>query len=49
MQIAILRYSGVAFGPRTPPFLVDKLETFPQLNSNEVYQTSNGYAPTFLN
>ena len=34
MQLAILWYSGAAFGPRTPPFA--KLETFPQLISNEV-------------
>ena len=31
MQAAILYYSGAAFGPRTPPFLVEKLESFPQL------------------
>ena len=37
MLAAILCYSGAAFGPRTPPFLVDKLESFPQLLiSNEV-------------
>ena len=36
MQAAILCYWRAAFGPRTPPFLVDKLETFPQLISNEV-------------
>ena len=33
---SILCYSGAAFGPRTPPFFVDKLESFPQLTSNEV-------------
>ena len=36
MQVAVLCYSGAAFGPRTPHFLVDKLETFPQLISNKV-------------
>ena len=36
MQTAILCYSGAALGPRTPPFLVDKLESFPELISNEV-------------
>ena len=36
MQAAILFYLGAAFGPMTPPFLVDELESFPQLISNEV-------------
>ena len=36
MQATILWYSGAAFGPRTPHFLVAKLEIFPQLISDEV-------------
>ena len=36
MEAAILRYSGADFGPRTPPFLVAKLESFPQLITNEL-------------
>ena len=36
MQAATLCYSGAAFGPRNPYFLVEKLESFPQLISNEV-------------
>ena len=35
-RIPVLRYSGAAFEPRTPHFSVEKLETFPQLISNEV-------------
>ena len=37
MQTAILCYSGAAIGPGIPPFLVDKLESFLQLISNEVF------------
>ena len=36
MQVEFLCYSRAAFGPMTPPFLVDKLESFLQLISNEV-------------
>ena len=36
MQAATLYYSEADFGQRTPPFLVDKVESFPKLISNEV-------------
>ena len=36
MQVELSCYSGAAFGPKTPPFLVDKLESFLQVISNEV-------------
>ena len=49
-RVAILCYSGAAFGQRTPPLLVEKLESLLQLISNEVfdvYQISYGYISQF--
>ena len=36
MQVAILWYPGAASGQGLPHFLIAKLESFPQLLSNEI-------------